>query len=64
MSLIPALGRQRQADLCEVEDRMVYRVSSRKATHGYIVRLCLRNKQTLELEQRIEQTHFWGRVSI
>ena len=29
MPLIPALGRQKQADLCEIEDSLVYRVSSR-----------------------------------
>ena len=31
MPLIPALDRQRQADLCEFEASLVYRVSSRKA---------------------------------
>ena len=31
MLLIPALGRQRQADLCEFEAILVYRVSSRTA---------------------------------
>ena len=31
MSLIPALGRQRQVDLCELEVSLVYRVSSRTA---------------------------------
>jgi hypothetical protein len=30
-TLIPALGRQRQADLCEFEVSLVYRVSSRAA---------------------------------
>ena len=29
MSLIPALGRQRQADLCEFEVSLAYRMSSR-----------------------------------
>jgi hypothetical protein len=29
MTLIPALGRQRQADLCEFEASLVYRESSR-----------------------------------
>jgi hypothetical protein len=28
MPLIPALGRQRQADLCEFEASLIYRVSS------------------------------------
>jgi hypothetical protein len=31
MPLIPALGRQRQVDLYEFEDSLVYRVSSRPA---------------------------------
>ena len=31
MPLIPALGRQRQVDLCESENSLVYRVSSRTA---------------------------------
>ena len=31
MSLIPALERQRQEDLCELEASLVYRVSSRPA---------------------------------
>jgi hypothetical protein len=37
ISLIPALGRQRQADLCEFKDNLVYRISSR------IVRATQRN---------------------
>ena len=31
MPLVPALGRQRQADLCELEASLVYRASSRIA---------------------------------
>ena len=31
MPLIPALGRQRQVDLCEFKSNLVYRVSSRTA---------------------------------
>ena len=31
LPLIPVLRRQRQADLCEVKDILVYRVSSRTA---------------------------------
>ena len=31
MPLIPALGRQTEADLCEFEVRLVYRVNSRTA---------------------------------
>jgi len=31
MPLFPALGRQRQADLCEFKASLVYRVSSRIA---------------------------------
>jgi hypothetical protein len=32
MPLIPALGRQRQVDLCELEASLVYRVISRRAS--------------------------------
>ncbi|CAO2577223.1 hypothetical protein LEMLEM_LOCUS19 [Lemmus lemmus] len=32
MPLIPALGRQRQADLCEFKASLVYRASSRTGT--------------------------------
>ena len=41
--LIPALGRQRQMDLCEFEASLVYRASSRtgsKATEKPIVMSC------------------------
>jgi hypothetical protein len=31
MSLMPALGRQRLVDLCELEANLVYRVNSRTA---------------------------------
>ena len=31
MPLIPALGRQRQMDLCEFEDSLVYRASFRQS---------------------------------
>ena len=33
MPLIPALGRQRQMDLCEFEAGLVYRASSRTASY-------------------------------
>jgi hypothetical protein len=33
MPLIPALGKQRQEDLCDFEASLVYRLSSRIATH-------------------------------
>jgi hypothetical protein len=32
--LIPALRRQRQEDLCEFKDRLIYRVSSRTVSQG------------------------------
>jgi hypothetical protein len=38
--LLPALGRQSQADLCELEASLVYRVNSRTA-QGYTEKLCL-----------------------
>jgi hypothetical protein len=36
--------RQRQADLCELEDCLVYKVSSRRARAVYTEKLCLKNK--------------------
>lgn len=44
MTLVPALGRQRQVDLNEFEANLIYVVRSR--TDGYIVRPRFRNKQT------------------
>ena len=45
--LIPALRRQRQAELCESEDSLAYRVSSRTAQGCYTEKPCLKktNKQ-------------------
>ena len=40
MPLIPSLGRQ--ADLCEFEASLLYRVSSRTAKEGYIEKPCLK----------------------
>lgn len=40
MPLVLALRRLRQADLCEIEDSLVYKVSSRSTK-----RLCLFEKQ-------------------
>jgi hypothetical protein len=39
LTLVPALGRQRQADLCEFETSLIYRVNSRtaKVTYGNLV---------------------------
>jgi hypothetical protein len=44
MLLTPALGRQRQVDLCEFEASLVYRVSSRTAREGYVERDLLSKK--------------------
>jgi hypothetical protein len=38
MPLIPALGRQRQVGLCEFQDGLVYRVSSRKPIRNPILK--------------------------
>ena len=49
--LIPALRRKRQADLCEFEASLVYRVSSRtgsKATE----KPCLKKQNTKQNKQR------------
>ena len=45
MPLISALGRQKQADLCEFKASLVYIVSSRTARASYKVRLCLKRKR-------------------
>jgi hypothetical protein len=42
--LIPALGRQRKADLCELKASLVYRMTSRDS-QGYTKKPCL-EKQT------------------
>ena len=52
MPLIPAFGRQRQADLSEFKANLVYRVSFRtgsKATHRHPV---LKNKKTKYKKRR------------
>ena len=53
MPLIPALRRQRQADLCEIKDRLVYRASARtgsKATQRNPVSKN-KTKQTTQINQ-------------
>ena len=42
--LIPALGKQRQVDLCEFEASLVYRASSRTAT-AILKNFVLKNQQ-------------------
>jgi hypothetical protein len=48
MSLIPALGKQRQVDLCEFEASLVYRVSSRTARATHREKPCLRKQKKEE----------------
>ena len=59
MPLIPALGRQGQADLCESQASLVYRVSSRTE------KPCLKNKQkktkTKRKRQRVRTLESLGR---
>ena len=43
--LIPALGRQRQEDLCEFKTSLVYRGSSRTARAVYTEKSCLGKKK-------------------
>ena len=43
MPLIPALGRQRQEDLCEFKANLVHRMSSKPG--GAIERPCLKKKE-------------------
>ena len=44
MPLIPALQRQRQADLCEFEASLIYRVSSRQQ-NIHTEKACLKTKK-------------------
>jgi hypothetical protein len=55
MLLIPALGRQSQADLCEFKVRLVYRASSRtaRATHGNPVSKNQTNQQNERINKQI-----------
>ena len=56
MPLIPALGRQRQVDLCDFKAGLIYRVSSRTA------RTTERKKPYLETtlpQKRITQNNIW-----
>ena len=60
ISLIPALGRQRQADLYEFDASLVYRISSRTDSHDcYTEKPCLKtNKLTNKLtnKKKTQQT--------
>ena len=56
MPLMPALGRQRQADLCEFEVSLVYRVSFRTAmavTRKILSWKTKQNKKNLGVDMRI-----------
>jgi hypothetical protein len=44
MSLMPALGSQRQADLCEFENSLAYRVSGQPGLHRETLSRKTRNK--------------------
>ena len=44
MPLIPTLKRQRQVELCEFQDSLVYRMSSRTTNQGYVAKSCLEKK--------------------
>lgn len=48
---IPALGRQRQADLCEFKARLVYKVSSRTASKTIQRNLVSKNKKQNKTKQ-------------
>ena len=53
MPLIPALRRQRQADLCEIKDRLVYRASARTGSKATQRKPVSKNKtkQTTQINQ-------------
>ena len=50
MPLIPALGRQRQVDLCEFEDSMVYQSELHYRTGSKATeKPCLKSQKTLRV---------------
>ena len=53
MPLIPALGRQSQADLCEFEASLVYKVSSRTGSKSYTEKPCLVNNNNKRKKRKI-----------
>ena len=56
-SLIPALGRQKQADICESKANLVYKVNSRIASqHCYTKKLCFKNKTTTTKDWAVGKT--------
>jgi hypothetical protein len=61
MSLIPALRRQRWADLCEFETSLIYRVSSRTAKAKATQRREEEEEEGAEEEEREEGEEGGGR---
>ena len=55
MSLIPALGRQRQGDLCEFEASLVYILSSRTARTTLKKKSCLKKEEEEKEEEEKEK---------
>ena len=56
MPLISALGRQKQADLCEFKANLVHRTSSRTTKVGDTEKPCLK-KQKQTNKQKPSQVH-------
>ena len=66
MPLIPALGKQRQADLCEFEASLVYRTSSRtgyKATQRNPVLKNREREREREREKTNDKNYTFSKVS-
>ena len=56
MPLIPALGRQRQVNLCEFEDSLVYRVNSRTARTLHRENLSQKTKNNKQKNKKRKKT--------
>jgi hypothetical protein len=54
-TFIPTLGRQRQEDLCEFEDNLVYRTASSRPAKATQRNLCLPNKQKQKTKIEIDK---------
>ena len=64
MNLIPALGRQRQADLSKFKASLVYRASSKRNSQGYTDKPCFKKGKGLSsvLSKDIQtiKIRIWG----
>ncbi|EGV91257.1 hypothetical protein I79_026099 [Cricetulus griseus] len=59
MPLIPALGKQRQADLSEFKASLVYKVSFRTARTANTEKLCLKIQNNKTNKKKKMEPHRW-----